>query len=121
MADTLNVTLAPQFVVNITHEMGGSGESGFSVVAGISTSSGAQTGAEIKVLYELEPDTNAYNDAAVAKLAAIEASATADQTGAEIKVAYELEADTNAYNDAAVAKLAGIETAATADQTGAQI
>lgn len=33
------------------------------------------TGAEIKVLYEAESDTNAYDDAAVAKLAGIEASA----------------------------------------------
>jgi len=68
--------------------------------------------ASIKTSYESNADTNAYNDAAVSKLSAIEASATADQTGAEIKVAYELEADTNAYNDAAVTKLAGIATGA---------
>ncbi|MDO9535090.1 MAG: hypothetical protein Q7J85_07100 [Bacillota bacterium] len=34
-----------------------------------------QTGAEIKVAYEAEADTNAYNDAAVSKLAGIEALA----------------------------------------------
>jgi len=34
-----------------------------------------QTGAEIKTAYELEADTNAYDDAAVSKLAGIEASA----------------------------------------------
>lgn len=43
-----------------------------------------QTGAEIKVAYEGEADTNAFTDAEKSKLAAIEASATADQTGAEI-------------------------------------
>ena len=39
-----------------------------------------QTGAEIKTAYEGEPDTNAYDDAAVAKLAAIEASADVTDT-----------------------------------------
>ncbi|MCP4309495.1 MAG: hypothetical protein GY788_32395, partial [bacterium] len=39
------------------------------------------------------------------KLAAIEASATADQTGSEIKVAYEAQGDTNAYTDAAKTKV----------------
>jgi len=53
----------------------------------------------IKTSYESNADTNAYNDAAVSKLGAIEASATADQTGAEIKTAYEAEADTNAFTD----------------------
>jgi len=79
----------------------------------------ALTGAEIKALYEAEADTNAFDDAAVAKLAGIETAATADQTGAEIKAAYEAEA--NAFTDAQFTKLAGIETAATADQTGAEI
>ncbi len=76
-----------------------------------------QTGAEIKVAYEAEADTNAYTDAEKSKLAAIEALATADQTGAEIKIAYEAEADTNAYDDAAVTKLGGVE--ALADVTDA--
>tara|TARA_Y100001963_G_scaffold139510_1_gene205415 strand:+ start:291 stop:953 length:663 start_codon:yes stop_codon:yes gene_type:complete len=44
----------------------------------------AQTGAEIKTAYEAEANTNAYTDAEKSKLAAIEASATADQTAAEI-------------------------------------
>ena len=42
------------------------------------------------------------------KLAAIEASATADQTGAQIKTAYEGEAETNAFTDAEKSKLAGL-------------
>jgi len=42
------------------------------------------------------------------KLAAIEASATADQTGAEIKTAYEAEAETNAFTDAEKSKLGGL-------------
>ncbi len=85
---------------------------------GIETGATAdQTGAEIKVLYEAESDTNALTDALLSKLNGIETSATADQTGAEIKALYEAEADTNAYDDAAVAKLAGIE--ASADVTDA--
>lgn len=48
-----------------------------------------------------------------AKLAAIEAGATADQSGAEIKAAYEAQDDTNAFTDAEKAKLAGVASAAT--------
>ena len=81
-------------------------------VGRIETGPADQTGAEIKSLYEAENDTNAFDDAAVAKLAGIEASATADQTGAEIKSLYEAEADTNAFDDAAVTKLAGIAAGA---------
>ena len=81
----------------------------------------ADNAASIKTKYESNADTNAYDDAAVAKLAGIEASATADQTGAEIKVAYEAEADTNAFTDADHTKLDGIESGATADQTNAEI
>ena len=66
-------------------------------------------------------DTNAFDDAAAAKLAGVEAGATADQTGAEIKAAYEAEADTNVFDDAAATKLAGVEAGATADQTDAEI
>lgn len=43
-----------------------------------------QTGAEIKVAYEGEADTNAFTDAEKSKLGAIEAGATADLTGSEI-------------------------------------
>lgn len=46
-----------------------------------------QTGAEIKALYEAEPDTNAFTDADHSKLDGIESGATADQTGAEIGTA----------------------------------
>jgi len=49
-------------------------------------------GALIKSTYEAVADTNAFTDAEKTKLAAVEASATADQTGAEIKTAYEAEA-----------------------------
>lgn len=55
------------------------------------------------------------------KLAAIEASATADMTGAEIKVAYEGESNTNAFNDTEKSKLGVVETGATADQTDTEI
>lgn len=51
-----------------------------------------------------------YTDAA--KVAGIEAGATADQTGAEIKSLYEAEADTNAFTDAEKTKLSGVETSA---------
>ena len=75
------------------------------------------TGAEIKAVYELEP--NAFTDAQFTKLSGIETGATADQTGAEIKSAYESEP--NAFTDTLFTKLSGIETGATADQTGAEI
>lgn len=64
-----------------------------------------QTGAEIKTAYELEADTNAYDDNAVTKLGLIEGSATADQTDAEIKTAYENNANTNEFSDANVTTL----------------
>jgi len=70
------------------------------------------TNAETKTAYEANADTNAFDDAAVTKLAGIETAATADQTGAEIKTAYEGEADTNPFTDAEQTKLSGIETAA---------
>jgi len=66
----------------------------------------------IKTAYESNSDTNAFTNALLSKLNAIEANATADQTGAEIKAAYEGEANTNAYTDAEVTKLAGIEALA---------
>ena len=75
--------------------------------------------AEVKAAYEANADTNAFDDAEQSKLAAIEASATADQTGAEIKSAYEAEA--NAFTDTKNTKLTGIETSATADQSNAEI
>ena len=142
MADSLNITLAPQLVLTVTHDMG-TAAAGFTIIAGISRSTGGgagneylnsekvklagietaatadQTGPEIKALYEVEP--SAFTDAQFTKLGAVEAGATADQSNAEIKTAYELNADTNAYDDAAVAKLAGIEALATADQSNAEI
>lgn len=50
-----------------------------------SGSGGGLTGAEIKALYEAEPDTNPFDDAAQTKLAGIEDGATGDQTAAEIE------------------------------------
>jgi len=47
--------------------------------------------AQIKTAYEANADTNAFDDAAVAKLAGIETAATADQTGAEILAALDIE------------------------------
>ena len=89
-----------------------------SKLAGIETGATAdQTGAEIKIAYESNADTNAFTDTEQSKLSGIETGATADQTGAEIKVAYEAEADTNAFDDAAVTKLAGIEASADVTDT----
>lgn len=47
----------------------------------------AETPATIKTKYESNPDTNAFTDAEKAKLAAVEAGATADMTPAEIVAA----------------------------------
>ena len=47
-----------------------------------------QTGAEIKVAYELELDTNAFTDTEKTKLGLIESSAKDDQTGPEIESLY---------------------------------
>jgi hypothetical protein len=89
---------------------------------GIETAATAdQTNAEIKTAYELNANTNAFDDAEQTKLAGIETLATADQTNAEIKTAYELNANTNEFSDAEQTKLAAIETAATADQTAAEV
>lgn len=78
-----------------------------------------QTGAEIKALYEVEP--NAYTDTKDTKLAGIEAGATADQTAAEIRALVDSASDSNVFTDADHTKLDGIEDSATADQTGAEI
>ncbi len=77
--------------------------------------------ASIKSNYESNSDTNAYTDAAVTKLAGIEAGAEVNHTNAEVKTAYEANSNTNAFTDALQTKLTNIETAATADQTGAEI
>lgn len=67
------------------------------------------TGAQIKALYEAEPDTNAFNDFDYNKLDFIEEDAKDDQTGAEIKALYEAEAETNAFTDSEKSKLAGLD------------
>jgi len=53
-----------------------------------------------------------YPSADSSKLAAIEASATADQSNAEIKSAYEANADSNEFSDAEQTKLSGIAASA---------
>ena len=88
-------------------------------VLSVAGNTGAVSAAQIKTAYESNSDTNEFSDAEQTKLAAIEASATADQTGAQIKTLYQ--AESNAFTDAQFTKLSNIETAATADQTGAQI
>lgn len=65
----------------------------------------ASLNAAVKERYEANSNTNAFTDTEKAKLAAVEALATADQTGAEIKAAYEAEADTNALTDVRAAKV----------------
>ncbi len=70
------------------------------------------TGAEVKVAYEAEADTNAFTDAGKTRLNGIEAGATADQSDAEIKTAYENNANTNEFSDAEQTRLAGIEALA---------
>ena len=86
-----------------------------------SSASFEMSGADIKVAYEGEADTNAFTDSDETKLDGIETAATADQTGGEIKAAYEAEADTNAFTDAEKSKLLSVELNAAADQTGAEI
>lgn len=66
-------------------------------------------------------DAKVMTSAERTKLAAIEASATADQTGAQIKAAYEAESNTNAFTDAEQTKLTGIEASATANDTDANL
>ena len=90
--------------------------------AAISSFTDDQTGAEIKVAYEAEANTNAFTDANVTTLStALQAAditgLTDDQTGAEIKTAYEAEANTNAFTDTDVTKLTGIETGADVTDT----
>lgn len=48
----------------------------------------ADLGTVIKTAYESQPNTNAFTDAEKAKLASIEAGATADMTPAEVEAAY---------------------------------
>ena len=77
--------------------------------------------AAIKTAYEANADSNEFSDAEQSKLAAIEASATADQTNAEIVAAVEAGADSNTFTDADHSKLNAIEASATADQTASEI
>ena len=74
-----------------------------------------QTGAEIKVAYEAEADTNAFTDAEKTKLTGIETGATEDQSDAEIKTAYENNANTNEFSDSEQTKLAGMMTVVNSD------
>lgn len=147
--NSLSIILTPQFVVNVIQTMdseagftvltdtnkfvitavigtgGGVGGNVYSdedkdkLAAIEALSTGDQTGAEIKTLYEGEANTNEFSDAEQTKLANIADGATDDQTGAEIKTLYQ--AEPNAYTDAQFTKLAGIEANATADQSDIEI
>ena len=91
-------------------------------LAGIETGATTdQSGAEIKVAYEANANTNAFNDVEKSKLAGIENSATRDQSASEIKVLYESNTNTNDFTDTEKNKLAGIETNATTDQSAVEI
>lgn len=63
----------------------------------------------IKLRYESNPDTNAFDDAARDKLALIEGNAKDDQTGSEIRTLLAAEPDTNILTDAMVANLRTVE------------
>ena len=80
-------------------------------------SGGTMSGAAIKTAYQAE--TNAFTDAQFNKLAAIEASATADQTSAQIKSAYEGNAQTNALTDAGLAVINATSNTNTGDEVTA--
>ena len=85
-------------------------------------------GAAIKTAYEGEADTNAFDDAAVAKLAGIETAATADQTAAELLTAIKtvdgsgsgLDADTvDGVEASAIYQVGGTDVAVADGGTGA--
>lgn len=62
--------------------------------------------AEVKTLYESNPDTNAFTDADESKLDGIEDGAEVNPDAAEIKTLYESNANTNAFTDAEQAAVA---------------
>lgn len=71
----------------------------------------AQARADIKLMADaVNAIQTEFSDGDGAKLAAIEAGATADQTGSEIKSLYESEADTNAFTDSEKTKLSTATT-----------
>lgn len=79
------------------------------VWVGQAGTSNAETNASVKEKYEANENTNVFNDAQKAKLAGIEANATADMTGAEIVAAAVAEDDFNAFTDAEKDKLANVD------------
>ena len=98
----------------LTAVRGQDGTSASAFVAGDACDLRVTAGVLSDALAEMQPlstlltnITASYTTAEANKLAAIEASATADQSGSEIKVAYESESDTNAYTDTEKSKLAG--------------
>jgi hypothetical protein len=106
--------------------------SDISKLAGIEANATAdQTGAEIKVAYEAELNTNAFTDADHSKLDGIAAGAevnTVDsvntKTGAVVINPDDLDdtSTTNKFTTAAdISKLAGIEASATTDQSDVEI
>ena len=81
------------------------------------------TNAEVKAAYEANPNTNAFTNLLLSKLAGIDTGATDDQTAAEIRtlLGTATAAMAGLMEAADKAKLDGVETGATADQTGLQI
>ncbi|AIA83155.1 tail fiber protein [Podophage Lau218] len=92
-----------------------------------SGATGDLTGAEIKVLYESEDNTNVLSDFNLAKLVAIEQNATGDLTEQEhYNMLWNISVtpatyDFNIFKDADQTKLAGIEANATGDMTDAEV
>ncbi len=82
-----------------------------------SNATGDQTGAEIKSLYESEPDTNAFTDAEKTLLG----NQSGTNTGDQDLSTYQLQPSEGAFIDGDKTKLDGIESNATADQDASEI
>jgi len=105
----INQTLAETGIAAASHSQAASTISDFDTEV---ANNSAVTANTAKVTYPTA-DSN--------KLAAIEASATADQSNAEIVAAVEAGSDSNTFTDADHTKLNAIEASATADQSNAEI
>lgn len=122
----LNLVLAPQFVVNIVHEMGGEG--GLTIVAGIASSGsgggGSMTDTAIKAAYERNANTNEFSDAEQTKLAGLTAGAQVLNDLTDVNLTSLAEADIIGYDAGSskfvnyaltTAKIANIDENALAD------
>lgn len=70
------------------------------------------TGAQLKIAYEGEADTNEFSDAEQTLLGNQSGTNSGDMSDADVKTAYENNADSNEFSDAEQTKLGNIETAA---------